>query len=485
MDATIWFIAWQGIEWFIRLVAVFTVPRGRKPTSGLSWLMVIFLVPIPGAIAFAIFGSHKLSKSRRELQRSLDNYIATEANRLERSRTLKHLLSVELPAQFTEVARLNQSLTYLPVVAGNNIELLIDYEGIIDRIIEDIDRATKTVHVEFYILALDQTTLPFFNALTRAAERGVTVRVLYDAFGSRRYSRYKEMKQRLERDGIKAHAMLPFNLFGKNYVRPDLRNHRKLVTIDSKVGYTGSMNMITRNYHRRDHIVYDELMVRLTGPIVNQLQIVFLTDWLSESGELLRDTRVKTSEPKSELPQILMQLLPSGPGYEDENNLKVFNSAIYAATESVIIVNPYFVPDTSLSMALISAARRGVRVCIINSEVMDQPTVGHAQRSYYEEMLEAGVEIHLYKGPALLHSKFITVDNKMSLVGSSNMDIRSFELNHELMVLIYDPATTEQLTALASEYQRRSIMINQQAWSARPLRKKLLDNLARLTSSLQ
>lgn len=485
-DISVFAAIWYAFEWFIRIAALFVVPRNRKPTSGMAWLMVIFLAPVPAALLFLAIGSPKLPKNRRSAQKVLDHYITADLEDIKQNTIAQTAVDVAVPDKYQPLAQLSRALTHLPVVAGNTVVPLADYNDTIDRIIHDVKKAQSYVYIEYYILALDDTTEPLFDAMADAVARGVTVRVLYDAFGSRKFPRFQEMKQRLRSDGVHVQAMLPLKWPGRNYVRPDLRNHRKLVVVDGQVGYTGSLNMITRDYHRKDDIVYDELVVRLTGPVVYELEAVFFTDWFSETGMLLSDSQLDLEQIHVDTTHnVHAQLLPSGPGYDDENNLKVFNSALYSAEHTVTIVNPYFVPDESLIMALVSTAKRGVRVRMINSEAIDQYLVAHAQRSYYEEMLRAGVEIYLYKAPTLLHSKYMLVDDGLSLIGSSNMDIRSFELNHELTLLTYDAAVAKKLVAITNEYMKRSMRLSKRAWLARPHHKQLFDNIARLTSSLQ
>lgn len=477
---------WYFFELALMALALFVVPRNRKPTSGMAWLMVIFLAPAPGFILFLILGSPKLPKSRRDAQKTLNQYISRALKDVSKEPELKKVINASVSEKYQNVSSLAASLTRLPVFSHNNVVAIDDYYAVFHAIIADIASAKHFVYVEYYILALDDATEPVIEALEQAAARGVTVRVLYDAYGSRKYKRKKEMRARLQAAGVQIHSVLPFRMPGKGYVRPDLRNHRKLVVIDGHVGYTGSQNMVERAYHRKDSIVYDELVTRLTGPVVTQLEAVFITDWFSETGTLPVDSHDMFEPNRLDAKHnVNAQLVPSGPGYDDENNLKVFTAALYDAKDSITIVNPYFVPDESLIMALVSAARRGVEVRMVNSEAIDQFFVAHAQRSYYEQMLQAGVEIFLYKAPTLLHSKYILIDSDLALVGSSNMDIRSFELNQELTLVIYDEAVVSQLRSITTTYLKHSRRINPRKWLARRRYKQLLDNLARLTSSLQ
>lgn len=478
-------VVWFLVDWVLRIVALFVVPRNRKPTAGMAWLLVIFLFPIVGFLVFFVLGSSKLPESRRNAQKMLDEAIQRTVIRFNKENPKSSGLSKPLPPRFAHLAVLNQSLTHLPVVEGNAVELISEYEAVIHLLVLDIDRAQKHVYLEYYIIVMDEATEPLFKALAQAVARGVVVRVLYDWYATRKYKNYKKMRQRLTRDGVLFQAILPFKLPGSGYVRPDLRNHRKLAVIDNHVGYTGSQNLIRRDYHRKDGLIYDELMVRLQGPIVQELTAVFLTDWYSETQVLLESLDPEVVPVLESAGEVQAQILPSGPGYEDENNLKLFTSIIYAAQEQVTIVNPYFVPDESLITALKSAVHRGVKITLINSEAQDQWMVAHAQRSFYEVLLRAGITIYLYNAPVLLHSKFIIADEQLVTVGSSNFDLRSFVLNLEVTLVIFDANTATMFKQIVEQYISRSTPMRLDYWENRPLRLVLLDNLARLTASLQ
>jgi cardiolipin synthase len=218
---------------------------------------------------------------------------------------------------------------------------------------------------------------------------------------------------------------------------------------------------------------------------VLQLEAVFINDWLAETGQVLDDHTADFSHQLQEKGTMMAHIAPSGPGYEYENNRKLFTSLFHAAEKRITIVNPYFVPDQSLMSALTSATARGVKVTLVNSEAIDQVMVAHAQRSYYEELLRSGADIYLYKKPALLHSKFAIIDDDACFVGSSNMDIRSFELNQELTLISYDEEFVASMQQVTDGYLKKSRKVSRAEWAKRPSRKQLLDNLARLTSSLQ
>ena len=480
-----WTIAWYTIEWLMRLAAVFVVPTNRKPSSGTAWLMLIFFLPLPGWILFWLIGSPKLPSRRRQAQKMLGEKIQEAIMTLKKNQpSTTKFINAPVKEKYQSTARLAENLTSMPVVSGNTIEPIAEYNDIIQTIIADIKTAEHSVYIEFYVLALDDVTAPLFDMIRSKVQQGVEVYVLYDQIGSRKYPRYKEMRHRLSQIGAKHNAMLPISFSRHRYTRPDLRNHRKLVAIDGRIGYTGSLNMVQRDYHRKDSIYYDEMMVRITGPLVFELEAIFIGDWYAETGDGIAIAR-SGAQASLRIQGSTAHIVPSGPGYDYENNLKIFNTIFYTAKKRITIVNPYFVPDESLIMTLISATRRGVEVTLINSAAIDQVFVAHAQRSYYEELLRAGVKIYLYNLPKLLHSKFIMIDDDAALIGSSNMDIRSFELDHELTLLAYDEQLVATLDGITANYIKNAQLMSLQEWLKRPRRKQMIDNIARLTSTLQ
>lgn len=477
---------WLALEWAIRIVALMVVPRNRKPSSGMAWLLAIFFIPVLGLPLYLLISNPKLPKARREAQKNLDRFISATLRKFMDKRGKRDWESgAAVPEKYAPIAKLSEALTHFPVFSGNKVTVIPDYEDVIPRMAADIDKAEHYVQIEFFILTLDKMTEPFFDSVARAVQRGVRVRVLYDAISSRRFPGFKGTMNRLKSDGVMMEAMLPLRI-GKEYVRPDLRNHRKIVVIDGHMAYTGSLNIITRNYHRKDDIYYDELVVKTEGPIALQFTAVFATDWYSETKELInsKDLDIDPMAVKS-YGNTLAQVLPSGPGYEDENNLKLFTALIHAAQKRIVIVNPYFVPEEALTTAITSATKRGVEVILINSESMDQWMVGYAQRSFYEPLLKAGARIFLYKKPIFLHSKFMIIDDEMATVGSSNMDIRSFELDLEVTLIAYDKKLASTLNKVVNQYLARSKEISLKQWQKRSHREVLVSNIARLTSALQ
>lgn len=477
-------IALTIISWLIPFVMLFIVPANRKPSSATAWLLLIFALPWLGLIVFLLIGSPKLSARRRALQQEINSYIKQFIAEARAEPQARMLLAPPVEQRYQPFVNLSSALGALPAVANNGVEILTDYDDILARIAADIDGARRFVHVQFYILIADTATEACFQAMERAVARGIAVRVLYDPVGSRKYPPYRATLRRMQAAGISAYPMLPlYRLDDIN--RPDLRNHRKIVVIDGEVAYTGSFNLIDRRYHRRDAIQYDELMARVRGPAADALDAVFRTDWFSETGERLS----QSDDPALAITftpggTSLCQVLPSGSGFERENNLRLFVDLIHASRHKLVICNPYFVPDEALMMAVVSSALRGVDVTIYNSEAQDQFLVAYAQRSYYEELLRAGVKIRLYRAPTLLHTKTISIDDDIAVVGSSNMDMRSFELNLEVTLLCYDPNVVAELRQAEASYHARSRAIELDQWLQRPLHNRLFENITRLMSAL-
>jgi len=461
-------------EWVIRLVMVAVVPFRRSPAAAKGWLLLIFFEPWIGLIVYGLIGRPHLRRWRRERMAHLSEVLAQAAENL---RDHPSIFQPELAPELCQSAVLARNLGHLPMFGGNAGEILVDYQGTIARLVADIDAAQHHVHLLYYIFADDQTTAPVIAALERAAARGVCCRVLLDSLGSRRY--LKSLLPKLRAAGVQVHETLPVGFFRRHTGRIDLRNHRKIAVVDGRVGYTGSQNLIDPNF--KVGITYEELVVRVLGPIVLQLQFVFASDWYVETGELLQSADV-FAEPQT-AGDLAAQALPSGPGYATENNQRLIVSLVHAARRQIVITIPYFIPDEALLQALQTAVLRGVDVRLVLSQQADQLLVSLAQKSYYEELLEAGVQIYLYRTD-FLHAKHVSVDDSIAWIGSSNMDIRSFALNAEIVLLFYDPHLTALLQAEQARYFRHCEVLTSENWGQRPLRSKVLQNLARLLSPL-
>lgn len=488
-DSFNWTLLWTAsvliLDYVIRIVALFVVPRNRRPTAGMAWLMAIFWLPIPGILLFLLIGTNHLPKKRIRKQNLATQKISEIADRAE-SR-LGSDLSQATPGIRT-AALLGRSLGAQPMVRGNTAQISIDYEGVFAQIAAAIREAERYVHIEFYILVNDDTTRDVFEAMREVAARGVEVRVLLDHISAVRNPGARHTAKTLDEIGAEWAYMLPVRPWRGEWQRPDLRNHRKLVVIDGKVGFMGSQNLVDSSYNKRSNIRrglhWRDLMVRIEGPAVLGLEAIFESDWFIETGTSMLD-RADMNTHVDTPGELDCQVLPSGPGFGRENNLQVFIALLYTAERRISITSPYFIPESAIMHALRAATARGVYVELFVSEIGDQAMVYHAQRSYYEELLDAGVRIFMYKPPYILHSKHFSIDDTVAVVGSSNMDQRSFNLNMEVSMVVYGASFVSDLDRVNDHYRANSRELTSEEWSRQPLRSRLLDGLARLTSALQ
>jgi cardiolipin synthase A/B len=470
-----WSLLYYLSEWVIRIVALFVIPRRRHPNSAMAWLLVIFFLPWPGLVLYWLIGSNRLPKRRIELHNQMRDRLLAASERLE---DYPNAVRPELGPRATEAVKLAEHLGYMPILGSNDVELIAETEAFIDRLVADIDAAQKHVHLLFYIFVGDGTGRRVIDALARAVRRGVKCRVLVDGVGSRQL--LKHWGKRMRAEGIELREALPVGLFRRSVARLDLRNHRKLAVIDGRIGYTGSQNIVDAGYGRKDLAWYD-LMLRLRGPILLELQEVFVTDWHFETDEVLDDETIfPDPEPAG---GIAVQTLPSGPNYPTENYQRMVVAAIHAAERQVSITTPYFVPDDPFLQALETAVLRGVEVELVVPRKIDQRLVGAASRSYWDDLLAMGVKLYLYdKG--LLHAKTMCVDDAIAFIGSSNFDIRSFALNFEINLLFYGREVAEQLRRQQGLYLRDSFQLTADRWARRSTGKTLFQNIARLLSPL-
>ncbi|GAA0974009.1 Cardiolipin synthase A [Nocardioides aquaticus] len=465
----------------VKVLALGVLPGNRKPSSAMAWLILILVIPLAGFVVFLFLGRTDVGGARLARQREADEAIRSATDRLAPA-------DVTGPPYLDSIAALGRNLGSLPLQDGNHVELIAGYREAIAAMTQAVGTAASSVEVEFYIAAWDDVTGPFFEALVAAAERGVTVRLLLDHIGSRSIPGHRELIARLEGLPIQFHQMLPVRPLKGQFQRPDLRNHRKIVVVDGRVAFMGSQNLVEPGYNKpRNHQhgrEYVDLVARIEGPTVNALRAVFAKDWYIESHERTGDDiRPETAPPHQD--GVAGQVVPSGPGYATENNLRLFTALIYSAQSRVSLTSPYFVPDEPLLYAVTTAARRGVAVELFVSEWGDQFMVSHAQCSYYQALLEAGVRIHLYPPPWILHSKHFSIDDDVAVIGSSNMDMRSFALNYEVSLLLTGGDVVARFRAVEDGYRAMTRELTLDEWQQRSRGQRYLDNTMRLTAALQ
>ncbi|WJY68855.1 cardiolipin synthase [Corynebacterium auris] len=487
LDISYFQLALMVLDYGIKFVMIGVVPSNRRPSSANAWLLLILLLPVVGLPLYLLMGSTFVSRRRHGIQQRAKAEVDNVHSRIP-DYPPGSLRSAEIET----MVGLNRTLTGFPALNANVRRLWTDYEMTMTRIAALIDTAESYVDIEIYAVAWDDTTNRVFKAIERAIDRGVHVRLLYDHIGSRKYPGYRRFTRRLDEIGVDHYRMLPLDPLRGRWRRPDLRNHRKIIVIDGRIGMIGSFNLIDRGYllrgHRRAGRQWIDAFVELEGPVITSLESMFAVDWYTESGEIIElEPPAEVTDPDAELH--VVQLVPSGPGYHAEPNLRMFNTLIHHARERLILCSPYFVPDDTLLEAVSTACLRGVRVDLLVGERSDQFMVQHAQSSYYEQLLEAGVRIWEFPAPYILHTKFVLADpgrnTSVGVIGSSNMDMRSFTLNYESSLFVGRGPLLGQLDELAQAYLAVSRPLTLERWGQRPWYRRYIDNVMKLTSALQ
>ncbi len=471
-----WGTLYVASEWTVRIGALFYVPQRRPPNAARAWLLLIFFLPWVGLLLYLLIGRAYLPRRRLDVQRQIYDLIRTIAPRSAQfDAGVAHAVTPELlPA-----LRLADQLSEFPVIGGNRFDLLPVYGAALDRIAADVDGATRYVHMLFYIFEDDDVGRRMADTLARAARRGVKVRVLMDAIGSR--AGLKGLGPGLRAAGAEVIAVMPLRLWGPNAARFDLRNHRKIVVVDDVCAYFGSQNVVSPGANKG--MINEEMLVRATGPIVRHLHAVLLGDRYLETGDLPPESDNLDPQSAVKAATGLAQVVPSGPGYNEGTAEAVMIALMYGARSRVVLTSPYVIPSEPFLIAMCSTARRGVTVDLIVDQASNKPLVQLAQQSYYDAMLKAGVNIHRHTG-SFLHAKHMSVDDEVALIGSSNLDIRSFALNAEVSVLIYDRTVVAALRVIQDGYLAHTNQVTREERRALPAGRRAMENLARLTDSL-
>lgn len=447
----------------------------------LAWMFIVLTFPFAGAVAYLFIGEMRLGHRRAirsaQLQTPFHHWLA--------GLKTGHVDWSTRPPFAEALARMCHTMIGIPVMAGNRLEFLTSSEAGLVRLVKDIDEATTTCHLEFYIWGEGGLADDVANAVLRAAARGVICRVLLDDVGSREFLR-SDWARRFREGGVALQAALPARIWRLPFVRFDLRLHRKIAVIDGRIAYTGSMNLADSRFFKQTAGVgiWIDAVVRVEGPAVEHLAVTFLGDWAQESQESierLRDTGgVRPIPPLGEAP---VQVIPSGPAHDWAAIERIVIATIYGAQRRLTLTTPYFVPDEALSTALISAAQRGVDVTLIVPERIDSRLAWWASRANQGDLLAGGVKVLFFQG-GLLHTKSVAVDGEYSLFGSLNLDPRSLHLNFEITLAIYDAAFTAELEALQREYANQSRPLELAEWRSRSRGRVFVENVARLLGPL-
>lgn len=444
----------------------------REPAARMTWVVVIFALPVVGFIAYLLIG--EIDLGRRRVAR-----MQTALQRLPPPQSVTSQFTGLLPQTYQHLFHLGTSISGFAPTSGHCATLLADANATIDALVADIEAARAHVHLLFYIWLPDHNGVRVAEALIRAAGRGLVCRALADDLGSRHMIRSPHWA-RMQAAGVRLARALPIGhpLLRILSGRIDLRNHRKIVVIDDWITYCGSQNCADPEFRiKAQYAPWVDTMVRFEGPIARQNQYLFASDWVAHVDDdidtLLRQP-VRQSLASAEVARVA-QVIGTGPTVRWSAMPEVFETLIHSARRELLITTPYYVPDESIQAALCASARRGVQTSIIFPARNDSRVVAAASRSYYAELLAAGVQIFEYP-LGLLHTKSLTLDGDISLIGSANMDRRSFELNYENNILLYDPALTAALRERQQHYLENSRPVTAEQVRTWSWRRRLWNN---------
>ncbi|MCM2370359.1 cardiolipin synthase [Aporhodopirellula aestuarii] len=473
------------IHWLIVLLLGVRVIMNRPATGvALAWLLMIAAFPFGGAVAYLLVGERRIGRSRAAGMQTLNQDFQKLAQATMREGLTEIDWSRHAPAA-EGMNRLGIAMAGSHAVRGSRFEMFSDTLAILNAIARDVDSAEKSVLMEFYIWNEGGLADEVLEAVIRASQRGVHCCLLIDALGARPW--WKSSQPRLLREaGVELKSALPVGLFRTLIGRTDLRLHRKIVVIDGDIAWTGSMNLVDPRFFKQDSGVgqWVDAMVRLQGAVVVPLAVTMIGDWMLESqtpiAEMVKRAELQMVSPDGPAD---IQVIPSGPGQSGDGLLQMILSLINASHQELVMTTPYLVPDDSLLRAIRGAAGRGVTVRLIVPEKVDSMLTRFASRSYYDDLLDVGVEIYLFRG-GLLHTKSILVDGTMSMFGTVNLDMRSLWLNDEVALFVYEPEFATQLRQLQQCYLDDSDRLDPDEWNRRSFSHRFLENALRLVSPL-
>ena len=459
----------------------------RTPASRVAWVATIMTLPVIGVVAYLLLGETSIGPERvRRLNEAEQALAAPSGARAEPGDPVA-----------ASVSDLCRSINGYRPTSGNRVVLLgdpaataaeptRDCDQAIRGLIEAIEAATEHVHVSFYIWLDDGNGGRVADAISAAARRGVTCRIMADALGSRDFVRGPRWRQLRDAGAQLQVALRDIPRMGSATVgRVDLRNHRKLVVIDNRIAFCGSQNCADPQFLiKKKYAPWIDVLLRCEGPVVRQAQHLFLSNWIAEadeSGEDLYGLPAAGPEPEQYADGVVAQMFGTGPTTPGNTMSDAFVSALYAAERELIITTPYFVPDQALLRAVCAAPRRGVETTLVVPAHNDSALVAAACRSAYPDLLRSGVRLFEYP-LGLLHTKTLTIDGRITLVGSANMDRRSLELNFENNLLVLDRGVTKTIRDRQLGYLSESTAIEAKTVDNWPFRARLVDNTIGMAS---
>lgn len=468
------------VFYFLLVIAtVFTVLHERRdPVRALSWIAVIVLLPFAGMVLFVFFGQD-YRKQKIFNRKEIKDLIQFEQLSYKQLREIDTFSNPEVAANreiITLLLNNNKSL----LTTNNRLEVLNDGSETFASLIDALRKAESFIHLEYYIFENDELGGRIADILKEKARSGVEVRFIYDDVGS--WNLKRSFIRSLREAGVQVHCFMPV-VFPWLTSKINYRNHRKIVVIDGKEGYTGGLNIADRYLRGTKHGPWRDTHLKIEGTAVNMLQLTFLADWYFATGIQLKDKDKYLMVSDDSVGDTAVQIATSGPDSDWATIMQAYFAAITKATDHIYISTPYFMPGESLLTALKVAALSGIDVRIMLPSRSDSKIVYWASRSYIAELLEAKIKVYLYN-KGFNHSKIITIDNRFSSIGTANMDNRSFEDNFEVTAMIYDRNMTDRLESRFLADLDGCTRLTYRRWATRSRTDMFKESVARLFSPL-
>jgi cardiolipin synthase len=456
--------------------------RRKEPSSTVAWILALVFVPAIGSLLFLLFGRDRVrlpARRKRELDAIVRAQVSAYRNETAEADRTSNLRIVTVSPLEQAMFRIGQRLTHLRATDGNEVEVLVDGPAMYDALGHAIDGARHHVHAQYYLIRNDATGAWFRDRLVAAAKRGVTVRLLMDGYGC--FALGPGWRRPLRKAGANVADFLPMR---SALLQPvNLRNHRKIVVVDGETAFTGGFNIGDEYKGNMPGVgAWRDVHLRIAGPAATELQRVFFQDWAFATNEPI-DPAAYFARDAPSRGDAKIAIVTSGPDTRTEAIHRMFFGAIVGATREVALTTPYFVPTESLTVAMELAAMRGVDLKIVLPGRSNHRVTFHAGRSFYTDLLRAGVDIREYQ-PGIVHAKTLVADSQIVLVGSANMDLRSFRLNFEVHTLVHDATTAITLRETFEDDLARSRRVDLEAWDSRAWSLRVKEGAARLVSPL-
>jgi cardiolipin synthase len=480
-----WVLVAEVLYVFVIIAVCLRIVYDTSATSKtLAYLLLTIFFPVGGAILYFVIGTNYRKRKLYSKKLFKDEQLMLAVKRQifrESAETWKYV-QPEF-RKYKKLFKLLLNSNWSSISDGNEVQILVNGEEKFPAVLKALKEAKNHIHMEYYIFEDEQIGNQIKDILIQKAKEGVEVRFIYDDFGSR--SIRKDIVPELIAAGVKAYPF--YKIFFMTLAnRLNYRNHRKIIVIDGCIGFTGGINVSDRYINHKDQpdeLFWRDTHVKITGPGVYYLQYLFICDWnFCSEQELAPDKDFFQSNDKAK-PGALVQIAASGPDSDDPTIMFALIKAIGLAEKDILITTPYFIPGETLLDALTVASLSGVKVKLLVPSNSDSRMVDFAARSYYGNLLRAGVEIYRYK-KGFVHSKTMVSDGLLSVIGTANMDHRSFELNFEVNSIIYDEGIGRQMTRIFYDDLKCAEKIDIEEWQDRGLLRELPEKLARLLSPL-